>query len=432
MKFQVVIIIFMMLRNFYVESHFKGNSYNRKFEPLFRLGRDALTMFVQPRTFQRGLELNIKRDKVQRQFSNNTRFFCDVHGPGARSKVVPKSVHMLRPGDIDIVGAIGDSLTAANGAFALDVLQVLIEGRGVSWSIGGHKTWRNFLTLPNILKEFNPNLYGFSTAGTSSSTHKSSRFNVAEAGAQISDTVHQARNLVKRMRSDPHVDMKNHWKLVTYMIGGNDFCLDICYHQNQDKVLEKAGRELTLALRIIRENLPRTMVNVLLPPDVTILERFTNKPAECKTLNYVECPCFFSLTHRKNRDRSAQTIKRWMKLVEKITKLPEFHDRSDFEVNFHPLFSETDIPKDAYGVTQYKYMSKDCFHLSQLGHARAANSYWNSMLTPENQRLRAWQEEFSMSLTTISIFNDNKKQLIHRTVFKARCKVKKMFQEFKD
>lgn len=40
-------------------------------------------------------------------------------------------------GDIDIVGAIGDSLTAGNGAFALNIVQIIIENKGVSWSIGG-------------------------------------------------------------------------------------------------------------------------------------------------------------------------------------------------------------------------------------------------------------------------------------------------------
>jgi hypothetical protein len=88
----------------------------------------------------------------------------------------------LRPGDIDIVGAIGDSLTAGSGALALDVLQVLLEGRGVSWAIGGQGSWRQFLTIPNILKEFNPNLYGYSIGEQSSSYQKSSRFNVAEPG----------------------------------------------------------------------------------------------------------------------------------------------------------------------------------------------------------------------------------------------------------
>lgn len=155
-----------------------------KFSPLFRFGRESFNLFIQPKTFTRGLRENIKLKKVQQQFSNETQFFCDADGPGARSKYVPKTVHMLRPGDIDVIGAIGDSLTAGNGAFALDVLQVLLEGRGASWSIGGQKTWRNYLTLPNILKIFNPKLYGFSIADQGISYEKSSRFNVAEPGVR--------------------------------------------------------------------------------------------------------------------------------------------------------------------------------------------------------------------------------------------------------
>lgn len=125
-----------------------------------------------------------------------------------------------------------------------------------------------------------------------------------------SDTPHQARNIVKRMRSDQKVNIKKHWKLLTYMIGANDFCLDICYHQDQDKVIEKAANALVLALRILRENLPRTLVNVVFPPDVSILLGFTNKPDACKSLHYLECPCLFSLSHQKNRNRTIDTIRR--------------------------------------------------------------------------------------------------------------------------
>lgn len=124
----------------------------------------------------------------------------------------------------------------------------------------------------------------------------------------ISDTIHQAKNLVKRMRNDKNVNIKQHWKLVTFMIGGNDFCLDICYHQNQEKVIDNAGKILSLALRILKNNLPRTMVNVVLPPDVTILARMTNKPPECQSLHYLECPCFFSLNHFNRRDILVKTI----------------------------------------------------------------------------------------------------------------------------
>lgn len=73
-------------------------------------------------------------------------------------------------------------LKAANGAFAVNGLQTLLEGRGVSWSIGGRENWRVFLTLPNIIKQFNPKLYGFPEVENSLGFEKSSKFNVAEPG----------------------------------------------------------------------------------------------------------------------------------------------------------------------------------------------------------------------------------------------------------
>lgn len=183
MKSQVILMMmFLTLIDFEVES--QETLLDFKFAPIFRAGRQSLSSFVQPKTFNRGFQEIIKQQKAQRQLSNDTAFYCDVNGPGARSKTVPKSVHMLRLGDIDIIGAIGDSLTAGNGIFALNELQVLIEGRGASWSIGGQQTWRQFLTLPNILKEFNPNLYGFSVADQATSFDKTSRFNVAEVGVR--------------------------------------------------------------------------------------------------------------------------------------------------------------------------------------------------------------------------------------------------------
>lgn len=101
--------------------------------------------------------------KVQKPFPETQPFFCDANGPGARTRNgPPQSVHRLRPGDIDVIGAIGDSLTAGNGALATNLNQLLIENKGVSWSIGGQATWHKFLTLPNILKVFNPELYGYS------------------------------------------------------------------------------------------------------------------------------------------------------------------------------------------------------------------------------------------------------------------------------
>lgn len=55
-------------------------------------------------------------------------------------------------GDIDVIAALGDSLTAASGASSVRVTDLVIENRGLSWSIGGQWSFKNSSTLPNILK----------------------------------------------------------------------------------------------------------------------------------------------------------------------------------------------------------------------------------------------------------------------------------------
>lgn len=53
-----------------------------------------------------------------------------------RSPYPPNSVHKLRPGDIDVIGAMGDSLIAGNGAMEEYALGTMIEYRGISWCAG--------------------------------------------------------------------------------------------------------------------------------------------------------------------------------------------------------------------------------------------------------------------------------------------------------
>lgn len=77
---------------------------------------------------------------------------------------------------------------------------------------GGQGTWREHLTIPNMLKEFNPNLIGYSL-GDSYTYHKESQFNIAEIAAMSQDMPYMAQQLVKRIQNDPRVDMKNDWKV---------------------------------------------------------------------------------------------------------------------------------------------------------------------------------------------------------------------------
>lgn len=64
--------------------------------------------------------------------------------------------NFLLKGDIKVIAAMGDSLTAANGASSTKFLDLTMENRGLSWCIGGQWDWRNSTTLANILKVYNP------------------------------------------------------------------------------------------------------------------------------------------------------------------------------------------------------------------------------------------------------------------------------------
>ncbi|XP_040151381.1 phospholipase B1, membrane-associated-like isoform X1 [Anopheles arabiensis] len=337
--------------------------------------------------------INLKKGKVQKQFGPEEPFFCNT--TGMRSETVPTSVDRLRPGDIDIIGAIGDSLTAGNGAMATNILEVLIENKGLSWSIGGQGTWRQFLTLPNILKEYNPKLYGYPTKD-GLSTRKASLFNAAEGGAMSQDIPYQARNLVKRMLSDRKVDINNHWKMITLMIGGNDFCAEICYMATPEKILQYHEKNIVSALRTFRDYLPRTFVNLAASPKVDILARFKNKPQECVSMHVIECPCLLATRFRKQRERFVKLIEDWNMLQMDIAAREEFHRKPDFAVVYQPFTMNLTFPETASGDTDFTYMSLDCFHLSQKGYALASNALWNNMLEPVGGKSMNWEREFTL------------------------------------
>ena len=78
----------------------------------------------------------------------------------------PTSVHRLKPSDIDYVASLGDSITAAFGAKSRSLLEIFVEFRGVSWSIGGDDSLKHVVTLPNIIKEYYSDVRGFSVKTT--------------------------------------------------------------------------------------------------------------------------------------------------------------------------------------------------------------------------------------------------------------------------
>ena len=74
-----------------------------------------------------------QRDRRQCTMSNDVHFPCQIREKSERQ---PASVHALRPADIMVIAAIGDSITCGTGALAKDVSGINNEYRGIAFSIG--------------------------------------------------------------------------------------------------------------------------------------------------------------------------------------------------------------------------------------------------------------------------------------------------------
>uniref|UniRef100_A0A1I8PU19 Phospholipase B1, membrane-associated n=1 Tax=Stomoxys calcitrans TaxID=35570 RepID=A0A1I8PU19_STOCA len=333
----------------------------------------------------RNVALHQRRGKSQSSMKRSriAKDFCDLNGPGKRSPEPPTSVHRLRPGDIDIIAGMGDSLTAGNGIVANNVLHTFQENRGMSWSIGGQSNWRQYLTLPNLLKEYNPNLYGYALKD-GLGRDRSSKFNVAELGAMSRDMPYMAKVLYKRMTHDAKVNMTHHWKFLSLLIGNNDFCSDVCYLPDPMKAIDYHEQNMVKTFRFLRDNIPRLMVNVVPAPNLLLLTKLKGLPPQCALTLPFECPCIINKS-RKQHEYMGKLMDKWAQRDIEIAQRDEFNTET-FTINVQHFTKKFIFPTLPNGNTDTTYTSEDCFHVSQKAHAACAHSYWNNLFEmPHNK-----------------------------------------------
>ncbi|XP_033121044.1 phospholipase B1, membrane-associated-like [Anneissia japonica] len=262
-------------------------------------------------------------------------FKCNALTP---SDVVPENVHLLRPADIKVIGAMGDSLTAANGAGACFLPQLALEYRGKSFSHGGDKTFARVPSLANILKQFNPDLkgYGVETGRWNSSN---AGMNVGFPGDVSSDMPTQAERLVAKMKRDPDIDFYNDWKLVTLFIGANDIC-DWCkdtalYHPQVyvDNIMQ--------SLRILQKKLPRTLVNVVGVLNVPEVEALRGPICDVFHLLWCDCAMFLD---EKELTKLTQVTREYQRLLQETIGSGVLDGKPDFTAVHQPFLHNTGVP----------------------------------------------------------------------------------------
>ncbi|XP_014448628.1 phospholipase B1, membrane-associated [Tupaia chinensis] len=336
-----------------------------------------------------GYQTSLSKFQAQPQGQLGAEVRCRYRDP---SNPVPTSVHRLRPADIKVIGALGDSITAALGARARRIEEILVqrtEFRGVSWSAGGDETVHNTVTLPNILREFSHNLRGFST-GTGNERSANAAFNQAKSGDKAGNLLTQAGSLLNLLRTDQRINFRNDWKIITVFIGGNDLC-NFCTNKGTYSA-ENYSEAIKNALDFLQREIPRVFVNLVNVFQMASLGSMITSNCRNPALRAL-CPCL--TRNPPNREDLAAVMNANRDYHMKTHELIEsgrYNRWDNFTVVLQPMFENTGIPTTEEGLPDVSLFAPDCFHFSQKGHDRAARYLWRNMLEPVRHKTR--QSEF--------------------------------------
>nr|XP_039274650.1 phospholipase B1, membrane-associated-like [Styela clava] len=336
----------------------------------------------------------IANNKIEARDSPNTRKiglpFFDI----AFEDEIPvdKTVHTLRPQDIDIVGAMGDSITAANGAGADTVAGLAIEWVGICYSIGGDDSLEQSITLPNILKKFNPRLDGYSVGNGPLVRKYPYGFNVAIPGARADDMLGQAEVLIDLLKTDNRSNYHDDWKMITLFIGGNDLCA--IGRDPEGTTPEVYVAEIKKALDLLHSEVPRMFVNLVDILDIYLLPYvgygYGSTP-QCRALQSSFCGYVVdTMNDTVQKDYLRGINRQYQMQLQALIDSGIYDTRDDFTVIVQPFLRDAVLPYTEYGEVDATYFAPDCFHFSDIGHAMSAINLWNNMLEPVGQKTTVW------------------------------------------
>eukprot|EP00033_Pygsuia_biforma_P004068 GCRY01004459.1.p1 GENE.GCRY01004459.1~~GCRY01004459.1.p1 ORF type:complete len:363 (+),score=67.66 GCRY01004459.1:149-1237(+) len=294
----------------------------------------------------------------------------------------PTNARQLHPSHINVIMALGDSITAGFGMKNVDPFD-LVEFRGRVFSIGTNK---DSLTLPNLIKKFNPNVVGGASGFTVPFT-KGKDLDAGISGATVLDFKNEIDYLVGKLKGDyaSQIDFENDWKLVTVLIGANDIC-DACHPEedNQDgdpKVFLQKFREY---MHYLRDSIPRLFVNVLPVLDVSSVYDAAMTSNYCKAVwkgLKFECQCL----HISNETRQVMkdTTPLFNQALYTVSEEMNALNDPEFYMAMQPgVMEKVDLP--SMGV---KYLSKvDCFHPGVTANEYFATYLWNGMFKSPRQK----------------------------------------------
>ena len=180
------------------------------------------------------------------------------------------------------------------------------------------------------------------------------------------------------------------------MIGGNDFCSDVCYQTNATNWINQIQEKyLIKTLRYLRNSMPRTLVNLVPSPLVSLSFSMDKAylPLSCYLSRPIECSCLFGPKYSNRRNLFRKLERNFVKIMERVSFMPDLHT-NDFTVVYQPFFKDASVYYKSEDEYDMSIMSIDCVHLSQKGHAVSANGLWNNMLEDVGHKTNGFRPLF--------------------------------------
>lgn len=295
------------------------------------------------------------------------------------------SITDLRPGDVKIMMAMGDSITTGFG-----VRNAANESYGISFSMGGDA---GATTLSNFFAQFNANLTGVSTGTYPAQVCygvncPAARYypnqdanNAAKAGALVTDMVStQVTYLISQINQNPNMDVANDWKVLTINIGANDLCASCTFGLDYLSP-DDYQNNLMATLERVRAALPRTFVNLVGGFNISQAYDLSLQASRCNNISrpwFIQCDCLFQPQNGFVRESIDAAITQFNTRAQAVAAYYQRKAYNNFAVVFQPFATNThisDLP-----TTFLSHL--DCFHPSTTGQSAMAVALWNNMLTP--------------------------------------------------
>jgi len=294
----------------------------------------------------------------------------------------PSKVGDVGPSDIEAVAGIGDSILAGTGALSTNIIEVTKRFPEVSFALGGAQSWREYLTIPNILKQFNPDLQGFSTG-----SFGKAGLNVAIPGSKSKDLDSQVTRLKSKLKSQR---LYRKWKIIFVLIGANDLCQDSC---------KKSSDEFAFDISQVLDRLyeiPKTIIAVLSMPDPSLLQEALHRPTVCHLIYGAFCPCTTG-SSAFSRQGFLEKVSEYRQILKSTVESPKYFAKEDRAVIFLKSLEILRIPKDQTQARlslikgkrlfpDLSYLGPDCIHPSQKLNAMAAHMMWKELFTGKPDR----------------------------------------------